>query len=95
MIKEYFDPKHPMQDGRKGKISDDERIASWAGRIIRGSVGDDALYYIERSGIAIPKPNSSARIRSRKNDWVEVEASAEFFAQVDEFSKRLLRYLNS
>lgn len=94
MIKKYFDPPWPMQDGRSS-VSREELIAHWAGRIIRDNVGDDALYYAEKALIVIPKPNKSARIRSRsRQGWVEVEASGQFFSEVEVFFDKLMEFLN-
>lgn len=94
MIKQYFDPPWPMQDGRSS-VSREEQVAHWAGRIIRGDVGDDTLYYAEKAFVVIPKPNKSARIRSRsKQGWVEVEASNEFFLEVDVFIDKIMEFLS-
>lgn len=95
MIKKYFEPPYPMQDGRDS-IPRDETIASWAAKIIRGNLGDDELCYAQKKMVVIPKPNKSARIRSRsKLGLVEVEGSKEFFFEVEVFVDKIMRLINS
>lgn len=89
MRKRYFEAIYPAQDGRD--VPREEKVAKLAAKIIDGN--DDLIWHAESQGIEVPVPNKSARIYSRQkvgaNEWVTVEASAEFFLQVEEFASEL------
>ena len=89
MIKSFFDPKYPMRDGRRS-IPQDESTAVIAYKIIRGE--DELIWHARRQGLVVPTPNKSARIEARHrvgadgSCWVDVRASAEFFAACEKLS---------
>lgn len=95
MIKQYFEPAYPGEDGRK-HIPQDEIVAALAAKIIRNA-DEDLIYYAKKQGLTVPTPNKSARIEKRErtdsmgSQRVYVRGSTKFFEQVATFSQELAK----
>jgi len=86
----YWDAKFPAK--RTTPISDNERIAKWAAKIIRDK-GDPQLYYAQLRAGAAPAPKPSYRVstkpRSGNAQTFTITASKAFFDAVRAWAKKV------